>query len=153
MKKKGIHSASNKERRGSSRKLIEHMLAERKQLLALLLKTSSVDSSNPDSKDKVLLEEFCQVLIDYIAAGHFGLYERIVDGKERRREVAEVAKQIYPKIEMSTEQALKFTEKYGTEKNNSIFNSFQVDLSLLGESLSTRMELEDRLIARMLPEP
>ena len=138
------------ERRNSSSHLIENMLNERKQLLALLMRASALSPDRLATEDRELLEEFCQVLVDYIAAGHFGLYERIAGGRERRQSVSEIAKQIYPEIEKITQQALEFTEKYNPEKKNGKLNNLEKDLSSLGELLTTRMELEDHLIARML---
>lgn len=145
-----METKSKKERRSSSNHLIENMLGERKQLLALWLQTSSLGSASLEPEDQDLLEEFCQVLVDYIAAGHFGLYERIVEGKERRADVSEIAQNIYPTIEKSTQLALEFNEKYSVENNNKTFSNLSKDLSSLGELLTTRMELEDQLIEKIL---
>src|SRR5690554_372551 len=92
-------------RRDTTRLQIEHMLAERRQLLALLVQVSNLDGKNPGQQDVDLLEEFCQVVTDYVAAGHFGLYGRIAEGRERRQEIAAIASSIYPQIEMTTQQA------------------------------------------------
>ena len=138
-------------RRGSSAQLIEHLLKERGQLLALLLRLfSDVKAEKLDTQDKDLLEEFCQVLVDYIAAGHFGLYERISGGKERRLELAGLAKKIYPQIENTTQFALEFTEKYNAENRTGKSGNLAGELSRLGEALTVRIELEDKLIAKML---
>jgi len=141
-----------KERRVRSNELIQHMLKERNQLLSLLLQVSSEDSEGGAVQSDVDLDEFVQVLVDYIAAGHFGLYERIAEGKERRKAVSDLAVKIYPRIEQSTQVALAFDEKYNPENNNKKLNHFQEDLSKLGEELTTRIELEDQLI-QLLLEP
>jgi len=141
-----------KERRASSNELIQHMLKERNQLLSLLLQVSSEGSEGDSVKSVVDLEEFVQVLVDYIAAGHFGLYERISEGKERRKAVSDLAVEIYPRIEQTTELALAFDEKYNPENNNNELNHFHEDLSKLGEALTVRIELEDQLI-QLLLEP
>ena len=139
------------ERRGQSNELIQHMLKERNQLLSLLLQVSGEDSKSEDDKSVTGLEEFVQVLVDYIAAGHFGLYERISEGKERRKAVSDLALEIYPRIERTTEIALAFDEKYNPENQSQAeLNEFSVDLSMLGEELTTRIELEDKLINLML---
>lgn len=138
------------ERRDSSSHLIEGMLNERKQLLALLMRASTLAPERLATEDRELLEEFCQVLVDYIAAGHFGLYERIAGGLERRQSVAAIAERIYPRIEKITQQALEFTEKYTRGKTDGKLEDLEQDLSRLGELLTARMELEDQLIARML---
>lgn len=138
------------ERRGRSNELIQHMLKERNQLLSLLLQVST-DSSKADSAQLIAdLEEFVQVLVDYIAAGHFGLYERISEGKERRKAVSDLAIEIYPRIEQTKEIALAFDEKYNVENTKRDLSNFQQDLSMLGEELTTRIELEDKLIQLML---
>ena len=138
------------ERRTGSQELIQHMLNERNQLFSLLLQVSSDDSEEDPVQSVADLEEFIQVLVDYIAAGHFGLYERISEGKERRKAVSELAVQIYPRIEQTTEIALAFDEKYNSDSENKNLSNLQKDLSMLGEELTTRIELEDRLINQIL---
>lgn len=139
-------AGSTTERRGQARKLIEHMLDERRQLLSLLLEVSS---RKPNPPDLDLLDEFSQMLVDYIAAGHFGLYQRIVEGKERRRKVQDLAVEVYSRIGETTRSALDFNEKYDPGKMPST-DTFYADLSSLGEILITRIEFEDQLIRTML---
>lgn len=139
-----------KDRRRPSSHLIENMLDERNKILLLLLQVSEMNKENPGQEEKELLDEFCQLLVDYVAAGHFGLYERIAEGKERRRDIAALASKIYPKIEASTQQALEFSEKYNTEISNKTLSGLSMDLSILGELLANRIDLEDRLISRIL---
>ena len=139
------------ERRSKSTELIQHMLKERNQLLSLLLQVSSDDMENDSLQSVSDLEEFLQVLVDYIAAGHFGLYQRISEGKERRKAVSDLAVEIYPRIETTTQIALAFDEKYNSDDSKEHdMSKFQSDLSMLGEELTTRIELEDQLISLML---
>ncbi len=138
------------ERRGQTFELINHMLDERKQLLALLLQVSDLEFDKPAEPNNEMLDEFCQVLVDYIAAGHFGLYERIVQKRERRKGVAELAIKVYPRIEETTRAALAFNEKYDLDNGELDLTRIQNDLSELGEELTTRMELEDQLITRLI---
>ncbi len=90
------------------------------------------------------------MLVDYIAAGHFSLFERIVSGEERRKAMAELAMKVHPSIEKSTQITLEFNEKYTSDRKSDELNNLQKDLSILGEFLTTRFELEDQLIAEML---
>lgn len=143
-------SNETQERRGASQQLIEHMLKERNQLLSLLLQVSSDSSENKQEQLGADLEEFVQVLVDYIAAAHFGLYQRIAEGKERRKAVSDLALEIYPRIEQSTQIALAFDEKYNPENKDRKFDHFPEDVSMLGEELTTRIELEDQLIQLLL---
>lgn len=137
------------ERRNKTPELIDHMLAERNQLLALLLQVSGIKADAPAKVDHDLLNEFCQVLVDYIAAGHFGLYERIIENKERRKSVSELAVKIYPMIDESTQFSLSFNEQYDSANENMDFSNLSRDLSRLGEILTARMELEDQLIQQL----
>ena len=140
------------ERRGGTSELISNMLTERNQLLALLLQASSMGTGNGADLDRELLNEFCQVLVDYIASGHFGLYERIVEGTERRRSVADLAVKLYPRIEKTTQAALAFNEKYDADREDIDTSRLHEELSILGEELTNRIELEDQIIKK-LSEP
>ena len=67
--------------RAQTRKLIEDMLKERQQMLVLLWELSKLDLHTVDQPVLEMLDEFEDLLVDYIAAGHFGLYQRIAEGK------------------------------------------------------------------------
>ena len=138
------------ERRERTVSLVNNMLDERRQLLSLMLQLSDVTSGEASNSDFETLDEFCQVLVDYIAAGHFGLFERISEGKERRRSVADLAMRVYSKIERSTEIAMQFNEKYDPDNEKMDLSHIHEDLSRLGEELTARIEAEDQLIGELL---
>ncbi len=136
------------ERRGGTHLTIEKLMAERSEMLTLFCRVAGLEPFEHyrgKIPAKELLQEFCQVLVDYLAAGHFSLYERVANGTERRRSVADLAAQYYSRISDSTQAALDFNDKYDGE-NFEIAMSFQDDLSRLGEILAGRIEMEDRLI-------
>jgi|SRR5690606_38915494 regulator of sigma D len=140
------------DRRRGSRDAINRMVKERGEVLALYWRLAGLDpygGGRERASAQKLLTEFCQLLVDYIAAGHFTLYERIVNGTERRRGLAELARELYPRIADTTSAALDFNDKYDGEACD-IGESFKADLSRLGEELALRIELEDKLIARLL---
>lgn len=143
---------SENERRRGTRDSVAKMVAERTQVLALYWRLAGIDSFADEQRDPAqkLLQEFCQLLVDYIAAGHFSLYERIVNGTERRREIATVAQDLYPRIANTTTAALDFNDKYDSSDRWQITESFKSDLSRLGEELAVRIELEDKLIAQII---
>lgn len=125
---------------------IQRMLKQRNQLLQLLLEISQQGAARSPTE----FEEFLEILVDYIAAGYFNLYERIAEGRERRRAVADLAVKVYPRIEQTTNIALAFEEKYNPDKTAADFSALKADLSDLGEALSTRMGFEDQLIELLL---
>ncbi len=140
--------ATSQDRRLRTRELIEHMLTERSHVLALLCRAGGLEPFKDEQPVQALLKEFCELLVDYIAVGHFGLYERIGDGRERRHGVRKLAEELYPEISDTTESVVAFNSKY--EGGNAVLpNELSVDLSQLGEQLANRIELEDRLIERL----
>lgn len=143
-------SRTQHKRRSATRQQIKHMLDERKELLAQLMKMSELTHHGQHEPDAGLLEEFCELVVDYIAAGHFGLYQRIAERTERRHRVNAVARKLYTKIEKSTQIALAFSEKYKIDGKHDRPDKIQRDLSELGEALTTRIDLEDQLITAMI---
>lgn len=145
------------DRRARTRKEIKQLISERNEVLALYCSLAGCDGSNFESAQGVdidtdTLQEFCQLLIDYIATGHFELYSRISEGKERRNEIITLANAIYPRIEKTTAIAVKFNDIYdgGNKFTDKLKSNLAQQLSSLGEELATRIELEDKLINTIL---
>ncbi len=141
------------ERRATSQSMVAKLVEERTEMLTLFCRLAGVEGF-PDSRQhkpsQELLQEFCQVLVDYIAAGHFSLYERIVNGTERRREIAALAQSLYPRIADTTQTALDFNDKYDSGELFEIGPAFHTELSRLGEELASRIEYEDKIINALL---
>jgi len=72
------------------------MLEERQQMLVVYSQVAGIEPYKGRRANATQLTQFCQILVDYIAAAHFGVYERIAEGKERRQNVLDVAGAIYP---------------------------------------------------------
>ncbi|MHB8621992.1 MAG: sigma D regulator [Sulfuricaulis sp.] len=149
-----IPQASGKDRRLGSQELVQKLVAERTEMLSLYCQLAGLESytNGKNSRTKPVrevLQKFCQVLVDYIAAGHFSLYERIVNGTERRQQIAALAEKLYPGIANTTESALDFNDKYDCSDNCEIGMAFSDDLSHLGEKIAFRIELEDKLIKHL----
>jgi regulator of sigma D len=84
-------------------------------------------------------------LVDYVSLGHFGVYERVLSGTERRGRVLSVAKEIYPEFSAITDAAISFNDKYENVEKTEAFEDLEQDLSVLGENLAKRIDLEDKL--------
>lgn len=143
------------DRRARTRKEIKQLISERNEVLALYCSLAGCDGNKVTSAEEIdaeTLQEFCQLLIDYIATGHFELYSRISEGKERRTEIITLANTIYPRIERTTALAVEFNDTYdgGNNFNSDLKNKLPKELSSLGEELATRIELEDQLINTLL---
>ena len=139
-----------RERRNGTRTLIDKMLTERQKMLVLFERVAGVEPYADEMPNDELLQEFSQILVDYIASGHFGLYERISEGKERRRGIVKLAEELYPRIANTTRAAIEFNDVYETANGESIGENLSTMLSKLGEELAVRIELEDQLISEMI---
>lgn len=145
------------ERRSGSQDMAAKLIAERTEMLATYWRLAGIETGGADKPAQKpanksvqkLLQAFCQILVDYVAAGHFALYERIVEGKERRRSVSDLAAEVYPRIAKTTDVALDFNDKYDCEDHCTALDSLSADLSHLGEELAVRIDLEDRLLSKM----
>jgi regulator of sigma D len=140
------------ERRERTRETIDKLLYERQQVLVLFCKVSGLEPYTPDKHKPVVaqLQEFCQVLVDYSAFGHFEIYDRIARGEERRSQVLRVAEEVYPFILETTNAAVAFNDRYDAAAHRLRLDHLPDDLSILGERLATRIEMEDKLIAALL---
>lgn len=143
------------DRRARTRKEIKQLINERNEVLTLYCSLAGCDGNKITSADEIdadTLQEFCQLLIDYIATGHFELYSRISEGKERRTEIIKLANTIYPRIEKTTALAVEFNDTFdgGNKFDDELKNKLPNQLSSLGEELATRIELEDQLINTLL---
>ena len=121
--------------------LINKWLAERQELLVHYCDVAGVQPYQPDNPIERRLQEFCEILVDYISVGHFEMYQHLLD---EGYVATELADKVYPRIAATTERALDFNEKYESSATN--WQSLPKDLSQLGVALAARFELEDKMI-------
>lgn len=135
---------------GGSLSAIDSWLGERQQLIVKYCRLAGLPPFEKDrhtmpAQEKV--KEFCQLLLDYLSAGHFEVYEHIVaqcavNGTDSRR----LADSLYPKISKSTDLALAFNDNYAEHLSTRKSGTFDLELSTLGQALEERFALEDKLI-------
>ncbi len=137
----------NQERWQAVEKLLQGWLKERREVLvkyAAIAATLDRDSSSQGIDPGV--QRLCQLLVDYVSAGHFeAFYELIREAEAFGDGSGRSAAEIIPRIGDTTEVIMGFDEKYSSGESHS--EDLDNDLSLLGEMLESRFELEDRLIA------
>ena len=133
---------SARERWGGVSNIIDRWLQERQDLLVLYCNLS--DSADGDIQAS-RLPQFCQIVVDYISAGHFEVFEQLVlEGREFDDQAGlDESKILFEKIQLTTDSILDFNDKY--EETDDI-ETLKTDLSALGEALEMRFELEDRMI-------
>jgi regulator of sigma D len=131
-----------KQRWGGVSEIIDRWLQERQELLVKYCALSA--DSNPDSAAP-RLQALCQILVDYVSAGHFEIYEKLIqEGREFDDQAAlRQGADLYREIDATTELALDFNDKY-LETDD--LAQLELDLSRLGEVLESRFSAEDKMI-------
>ncbi len=134
------------ERWGGVNELIDRWLAERQELLVIFCGLSGVKSfqdNDPEYGPK--LRKVCQLLVDYVSAGHFEVYDNLIqEGRQfDDTEGLKKAAEFYQIVDSTTETLLDFNDKYVEIDDLSTLVS---DLSHMGEMLANRFEAEDKMI-------
>lgn len=143
---------SKKELWGHVNERIDHWLQERQELIIDLCALSSAYEYKIASPHSQLwLKKFCQILIDYISAGHFDIYYELMREAEEFNDGSEtLGKALLPHLNESTDQSLAFNDTYADTKiTQSLMTQLLEDLSSLGEAMATRFDYEDQLINAM----
>ena len=137
------------DRRGKSRDKLDALVSSRTETLSLLTDLAGRRPFEPEPEMDKALRRFCEALIDYTASAHFQLYRYLADNRERRQSVLALADELYPKIVETTDQILRFNDKYESMSIDNSVEFLAVDLSNLGECIADRIQLEDRVIKAM----
>jgi regulator of sigma D len=137
-----------KERWGGVNDLIDRWLAERQELIILYCDLSGCSRDEESNPDSLNIQRLCQLLVDYVSAGHFEVYEQLLkEADEFNDGGLELAASMLPKIQETTEIVLDFNDQYdSTDHEHSLLDELPSKLSLLGEALEERFVMEDKLI-------
>jgi len=135
--------------------LIDFLLSRRHHLIVTYYKIARLP---PFSQDKrtlpthLAIEEFCNILVDYISMGHFEIYDTLVVRYEMNGKLCpEEVQFIMPLIDETTPIILYFTDKY-SELSDLLLNELDSDLSIVMESLDQRFELENKLLSALFEQ-
>lgn len=140
-----------RERWGGVSDLIDRWLKERQELLVHFCELSAQNGDAPSEAVAKRFERFCEVMLDYVSAGHFEVYDQLVrEAGEFNDGGVELAAKLYPRIQQTTEQALDFNDRLdGRVLTGDDIGELFTELSALGEMLESRFEMEDFLIERL----
>lgn len=138
------------QRVGGSNELVDQWLHARKELLVsyCTLVGLKPNKEKHTPLNEKALDNFCHNLVDYLSAGHFHLYQRVIDEVEGANSPIKLqAAKIYPALELNTEAIMAFHDSY-TENDIDDDNAFAFHYALsdVGEALDARFKLEDQLI-------
>lgn len=148
-----LHKFANvQEQWGGSSEVIDHWLSTRQDLIVEYCKLAALQPCAAKSAISELpslneIDSFCQTLIDYISAGHFKIYDMVMEkwqstGFKATNEI----NQAYANIVQTTDPLLNFADKYLDLGEDDEPTDFDKDISWVGETLENRFEFEDELI-------
>ncbi|MDD1795827.1 Rsd/AlgQ family anti-sigma factor [Enterovibrio makurazakiensis] len=129
--------------------VIDYWLTLRQELLVEYSKVAGLSGGNKNClPTEQELNRFCEALVDYISAGHFKIYDMVMNrwqstGFSSNAEIDT----LYSRIVETTEPLLTFNDKYSAfvlDEDN--FARFDNDISRVGEIMELRFEQEDMLI-------
>lgn len=134
---------------GGIHKLIDTWLEERKTLLVQYCQLAGLppfENSNNALPGNQQIEQFCETLMDYASTGHFELYDKILDECNQNGNDQNQIEEIAEQIKATTDTALSFNDSYAEPDEEQDMSAFVKNLTLLGETLELRFELEDKLL-------
>ena len=137
------------DRRQQSREKLDALVTSRTATLSLLTDLAGRQPFTPEPSMEKALRSFCETLIDYTASAHFQLYRYLADNRERRASVLSIADELYPKIVETTDQILRFNDKYEAMSLDNSIEFLAIDLSTLAECIAERIQCEDEVISAM----
>ncbi len=140
----------NPERRQQAQHLVSELQQERHEVWSLYCQIAELKPFNRNTDVKLILKQFSEVLIDYVSLGHFGIYDRILSGTERRDNILTSANAYYSEFSKTTDEVVAFNDRYDHTNRKFQIENLESDLSSLGESLAKRMEIEDKLCTLLL---
>lgn len=144
---------SSAEQVNQTQQLIAELQGERSAVWQLYCQIAEMKPLFNTDNIRPVLSSFSQLLIDYISLGHFGVYRHVLADPQCEPSAIDFAERIYPQFANTTASAISFNDQYDNGKRNFKTDNLASDLSVLGENLVKRMELEDRLCSMLVGQP
>lgn len=139
-----------RERWGGVHEIIDRWLEQRQRLIELGIYLRERGEFTPTDTPKI--QSLCEMLVDYVSAGHFTVYEQLaLEAKEFHDDGAvALLRELLPLIDSNTEVAIEFNDKYDTKEHcNAQLEALPFSLQTLMVVLAERFQYEDRLIKEL----
>lgn len=124
--------------------LVRRWLDERQALIAEWggLRAAVAAGSPPP------LASFCQILMDYVSAGHFEVYDELLAEAERLHALPPSGSQdLLAHLRETTDAAVRFNDLCDRLPPDAWPQALAFELPILGLELESRFQTEDRLLA------
>lgn len=138
------------ERWGGVHDMIDRLLAERRALVEVWQPLKAKPSLTTDDTAKV--QSLCELLVDYVSAGHFALYEQLaLEAQDFHDDKAlRLLNRLLPEIDTTTQLAIEFNDKFDTPAHCSQqLEDLPFSLQALCAVMSERFTYEDQLIKEL----
>jgi len=131
---------------GGKSKAVDNWLLERQDLIKAYCNLAGLNDQGESLPEANLITTFCEILVDYLSAGHFEVFDMLVGNNTQAQQLRENLESALVK---TTDEALLFNDTFVDSVTTEQAAKFDNALALLGETLEERFALEDRLIACM----
>lgn len=135
-----------KERWGGVSEIIDRWLDYRQTMLVAYCSLSADHIAANNHYDNARqLQHLCELLMDYISAGHFEVFQQLMEEGRAFGDADAVseATELLNQVHDTTQTALDFNDKYLATDD---LGTIKTDLDKLGLSLAERFDAEDRMI-------
>lgn len=128
--------------------LVQRWLQERQALITQLRQLGEEAQRPVASVPPASLQAFCEILMDYVSAGHFEVYDELLAEANRRSGSSPpLGQTLLEQLQPTTDAVLRFNDLC-EDRHDAVAQADLVrELSLLAPELERRFETEDRLIA------
>lgn len=133
--------------------LVQRWLEERQSLIVLMMALGEDPPAGARSlPDRV--QDFCQILMDYVSAGHFEVYDELL-GEAEKHDADSLAdsRALLQRLQPTTDAVIRFNDIYEDPHAAVALADLSRELSRLGLALENRFEIEDRMIALLHGSP
>lgn len=127
--------------------LVRGWLQERQSLIVQMMGlTDPVPGDSVPMAER--LQAFCEVLMDYVSAGYFEVYDELLaEGEAQGRSVLAEGQALFQRLQPSLDAIMSFNDRHEAPEDEERLAALPQELSRLGLVLEERFQLEDRMIA------
>ena len=129
--------------------LVRRWLEERQSLIVLMMGLGEHAQGRTDSIPLYeRVQAFCEVLMDYVSAGYFEVYDELLaEGEAQGRKVLAEGQSLLQKLQPTLDVIIGFNDLYDDPEEADVLDGLSHELSRLGMELEERFQIEDRMIA------
>ena len=129
--------------------LVKRWLEERRSLIVLMM---ALGDDGLRHADQIPLPErvqaFCEVLMDYVSAGYFEVYDELLaEGETHGKRVQAEGQALLQRLQPTLDAIIRFNDLYEDPEDKEVLADLPHELSELGLALEGRFEIEDHMIA------